>query len=139
MDRKEFLITLWTKLFKPLIILGVLIFSVRFLIRIFTQNDTERLIAIIVLGFIILSTFSYLLGFVFNKMVLAIKSRLSDQALNSFRIIGKIIDYLTPIVLGVLIYHLWIKDWIIASVFFIAMLINKIIEVVKQEKTGYNN
>lgn len=49
MDRKEFLKILWNKLFKPLLLLGVLFFSARFLIKIITQNDTERLIAILVL------------------------------------------------------------------------------------------
>jgi glucan phosphoethanolaminetransferase (alkaline phosphatase superfamily) len=67
MDRKEFLKTLWTKFFKPLIILGVLIFSVRFIIRIFTQAGTERFISVIVVGFIILATISYLLGLFFSK------------------------------------------------------------------------
>ena len=89
MDRKGFLKTLWSKFFKPIIILGVLIFSVRFLIRIFTQNDTERLIAIIILGFIILSTFSYLLGLFFHNIMNRIKSKMSEKALDNFRIFGK--------------------------------------------------
>jgi glucan phosphoethanolaminetransferase (alkaline phosphatase superfamily) len=134
MDRKEFLKTLWTKFFKPLIILGVLIFSVRFIIRIFTQAGTERFISVIVVGFIILATISYLLGLFFQNITNRIKSKMSEKALGNFRIFGKVMDYLLPIALGIVIYYTWQRDGISAIAFFGAFLIFQIIEIVRKEK-----
>ncbi len=138
MDRKEFLKTLWTKFFKPLIILGVLFFSVRFLIRVFTQAGTERFITVIILGFIILVAIAQLLGLFFQKIANRIKSKLSEKSLNTFRIFGKVLNYLMPIALGMVIYYTWQRDGNSALVFFGAFLIFQIIEIVRKEKTGYN-
>ena len=33
------------------------------------------------------------------------------------KISGKILDYLMPIIFGIIIYHLWIKDWRFTSIF----------------------
>jgi hypothetical protein len=134
MDRKEFLKTLWYKFFKPLILLGVLIFSVRFLIRIFTQNDTERLIAIIVLGLVILSSLMYLIGVTFTSLKDSIISRLSEKTLNVLRILGKVLDYILPIAFGMITYHSWQEGATAAVGFFGVILILQIIEIVKKEK-----
>ncbi|WMI70039.1 hypothetical protein [Mangrovimonas sp. YM274] len=134
MDRKEFLKTLWTKFFKPLIILGVLIFSVRFLVRVFTQAGTERFITVIILGFIILVTIAHLLGLFFQNITNRIKSKMSDKSLNNFRIFGKVMNYLMPIALGMVIYYTWQRDGISALVFFGGFLIFQIIEIVRKEK-----
>lgn len=69
MDRKGFLKALWHNLFKPLLLLGVLIFSIRLLIRIFTQNDIERMIAILVIGLIILFVLTYFFGLLFKTII----------------------------------------------------------------------
>lgn len=134
MDRKEFLKVVWSKLFKPILLIGVLIFSVRFLIRIFAQNDIERLISIIVLGFVILSAFSYLFGLVFTNVMNLMKSKLSEKSLDNFRILGKIINYLIPIAIGVVIYYTWQRDGGSAVAFFGAFLIFQIIEIIRKEK-----
>lgn len=134
MDRKEFLKVLWFKLFKPILLLGVLIFSIRFLIRIFIQNDIERFITIIVLGLVILSSLSYLIGLVFKNVTNRIKSKLSEKSLDNIRIFGKVFNYLIPIALGMVIYYTWQRDGSSAVGFFGAFLIFQIIEIVRKEK-----
>ncbi|MFN8258247.1 MAG: hypothetical protein U0W24_21340 [Bacteroidales bacterium] len=134
MDRKEFLKTLWFKIFMPLLLIGVLIFSVRFLIRIFTQNDSERFISIILIGFIILSTLVYILGLAFKKITNQIKSKLPEKHLRILMIIGKVQDYILPIALGMIIYHSWQRNGTSSVAFFGAFLIMKIIDIVKKEK-----
>jgi predicted PurR-regulated permease PerM len=134
MNRKEFLKDLWRKFFKPLLILAVLIYSVMFLIKIFTQNGTERFIAILIIGLVILSALSYLLGFVFKNLINKIKSRLSEKSLRFVNIIGKIINYLLPIALGMLIYHSWQENNTSAIEFFGAILIFQIVDIVRKEK-----
>jgi DNA integrity scanning protein DisA with diadenylate cyclase activity len=134
MDRKEFLIVAWLKLFKPILLIGVLIFSIRFLIRIFSQDDIERLISVIVLGLVILSALSYLFGLVFKNITNRIKSKMPEKSLDNFRIVGKVLNYLIPIALGIVIYYTWQRDGISALTFFGAFLIFQIIEIVRKEK-----
>ena len=134
MDRKEFLKVLWFKLFKPILLLGVLIYSIRFLIQVFTQNDIERIITIIVLGLVILSSLSYLIGLVFKNATNQIQSKLSDKLLDNIRICAKVINYLMPIALGMVIYYTWQRDGSSAVGFFGAFLIFQIIEIVRKEK-----
>ena len=133
-DRKEFIKILWLKVFKPLLLLGVLIFSLRFLLRIFTQNDTERVISIIFLWFVILSTLSYLFGLILKKTINRIKSRLSEKSLQLLKMIGKVLDYILPIALGMIIYKFWQENNISTIGFFVALLIFQIIEIVRKEK-----
>ena len=133
-DRKEFIKILWLKVFKPLLLLGVLIFSLRFLLRIFTQNDTERVISIIFLWFVILSTLSYLFGLILKKTINHIKSRLSEKSLQLLKMIGKVLDYILPIALGMIIYKFWQENNISTIGFFVALLIFQIIEIVRKEK-----
>ena len=133
-DRKEFIKILWLKVFKPLLLLGVLIFSLRFLLRIFTQNDTERVISIIFLWFVILSTLSYLFGLILKKTINHIKSRFSEKSLQLLKMIGKVLDYILPIALGMIIYKFWQENNISTIGFFVALLIFQIIEIVRKEK-----
>lgn len=134
MDRKDFLITLWTKVLKPLIMLGLLIFIVRFLIRIFTQDGTEKFISVIVLGYIILAIVFYLLGLLFQKISNRIKSKMSQTSLDNFRIFEKVLDYIISIALGMVIYYTWERDGVSAVAFFGAFLIMQIREIIRKEK-----
>ena len=134
MNRKEFIKILWFKIFKPLLLLGVLIFSLRFLLRIFTQNGIERGILKFFLWFAILSTLLYLLGFILKKTINYVKSRLSEKSLQFIKIIEKILEYILPIALGMLIYKFWQEGNISAIGFFVAFLIFRIIEKVRKEK-----
>lgn len=125
---------MWSKLFKPILLLGVLIFSIQFLIRIITQNDIERFIAIIVLGLAIISSLTYLIGLIFKNGTNRIKSKLSEKSLDNFRIFGKVMNYLMPIALGIVIYYIWERDGISAIAFFGAFMIFQIIEIVRKEE-----
>ncbi len=139
MDRKEFLKNLWHKFFKPLLILVVLIYSVLFLVRIFNQNGTERFIAILIVGLVVLSALSYLLGLIFKTLITKIKSRLSEKSLRFTKLIGKVLNYLLPIALGMIIYHSWKENNTSAIGFFGAILVFQVIDIVKKEKQATTN
>ena len=134
MDRKEFMEQVWHKFFKPLFILAVLIYSILFLIRIVTQNGTERFIAIVITGLVILSALSYFPRLIFKTLINKIKSRLSEKSLRFVKIIEKVINYLFPIAFGIIIYHSWKENNTSAIGFFGAVLVFQVIDIVKKEK-----
>lgn len=115
MDRRAFLKSLWNKLVKPLLILGVLIFSINFLIDVFKEISNERMILIIIIGFIILSIIIYFVNLYLKK----------------------IIDLLFPIALGAFIYLIWQTDNMVSIGFFGIYLIIKISDIIKKEKLSY--
>ncbi|PQJ15337.1 hypothetical protein [Aureicoccus marinus] len=51
MNRKEFLITSWQKGLKPLLLVGVLVFCIKFLNEVIAESGTERMILIVLLGY----------------------------------------------------------------------------------------
>jgi hypothetical protein len=134
MDRKDFLKQLWERLFRPVIILTVIYYSVKFLISIFNENGTERLLTITILSLTILFTLAYFMGELLNKIRERVYSKLSNNVKFKLRIIGKISDYLTVLILGAVLYKLWTKDAIDALILIILLLMDKINNIIKEEK-----
>ena len=139
MDRKYFLKVLWDKFLKPLLLLGVFFFSIRFLIRAFSQNGTERMIATLVIAFIILSILSYFSGILFKNIYTKIKLRLSEGFLQKLKITGKIFNHILPIAIGTAIYYSWQENSLSALGFYGIFLIYQIINIVRKKKTAKAN
>lgn len=112
----------------------VVYFSVKFLISVFNENGTERLLTIVILSLTILFTLAYLAGVLLSKMKERIYRSLSDNAKLNLRIIGKISDYLALLVLGAVLYKFWLKDSILASIFIVFLLVDRINNIVKEVK-----
>ena len=134
MDRKEFLITVWKKGIKPILIIGVIFFCVKFLYNIITENGPERFATILILGFGLLILTLSLVGLLFETLTKKVKSILPHSIKLWFRIIGKFLNYISPIVLGMIIYHFWKDDRKTAAVILGVILIQRIQEIIKEEK-----
>jgi hypothetical protein len=139
MDRKEFLIQLWKKGIKPLILIVLLYFSIRFIINIFKENSTERLVTILVIGFLVVSIILTLIGILFRTIIEKIHSKLPESVKTLLRITGKIINYLIPFILGIIIYKLWEKDWVMASFYILFFFFEPIRNIIKGERSTKNN
>ncbi|TAJ06903.1 hypothetical protein DMA11_22135 [Marinilabiliaceae bacterium JC017] len=137
MNRKEFLKILWCKFFKPILLISIVIFSLRFLFRIFTHSGIERLIAGTVIGIIILAVAIHFTNSILVSIIRKIRLKFSDRILLTLSITGKVINYLSTIALGVIIYYSWQEKRISAIVFFSVFLLLQIIEVIKKEKTTH--
>jgi hypothetical protein len=133
MNRKDFFKALWVKYLKPVLLLGVLIFSFRFLLLVFTQNGAERWFSIFALVFLIILSGAYLIKIVLKGLATKIKSNLSEKSLQTVDKIGRIIDFFIPIALGIVIYKSWQENNLSAIIFFGAFLIKKIFDVVRNE------
>jgi hypothetical protein len=134
MDREEFLVTSWKKGLKPILLITLLIFCVFFLYKAVFENGAWRIITIALLGIGILMITANLLGELFKKAIQKIYSRLPDSAKLWIRIIRQIINYLSPIILGIIIYHFWMKDSISGVLVGGVLLIQRIAEIIKKEK-----
>ena len=134
MDRKDFVIIVWKKGIKPILFLGVIFFCIKFLINLLTKNGPERFFTIGIIGIIIIYTVIYFLGILFKRATDYLFFKLSDSVKLWFRVISKTFDYITPILLGVLIYHFWKEDWIGVSIIIGIVLIERINNIIKEEK-----
>jgi hypothetical protein len=110
MYRKEFLKTIWKKGIKPTLLIVVIYFCVKFLINVFRDNETERFIIILALELGILFAIIYLIGFIFSSIISKINSKLPDSVKPWLKKITKVLNYIEPIISGIIFYQFWKKD-----------------------------
>lgn len=137
MDRKDFLKQLWKRLLKPMIILIMIYFSIRFLIAVFRDNGTERFSTILFLSLIVIYFSIYFLGELISKLKVKVTSRLSDKAKFRMKVIGKTIDYLAVLLLGVVLYEFWKEDIFLASILTVILMVDRIKAIAKEVKIPY--
>jgi hypothetical protein len=137
MYRKEFLKTIWRKGIKPTLLIVVIYFCVKFLINVFQDNETERFIIILALELGILFAIIYLIGFIFSSIISKINSKLPDSVKPWLKKITKVLNYIEPIISGIIFYQFWKKDWITAALLIGIILILRITEII-EKKTGHN-
>jgi len=135
MNRQNFLIRVWRRLLKPIVLLIVGYYCVDFLISVFSENGSERLFTIAAFSLTILFLLVNLAGMLLSKMVDRIYSRLSEEAqlnLSSFTIIA---DYLALIGLGIVAYKLWLEDSLIVLAYVSFLIADKLLSIAKKDKS----
>ncbi len=135
MDRADFFKQLWKFLFRPLIILMVVYYSIKFIIAVFSESGVERNLTVFILSLTIVSTIIYLISSLIGKTIEKIYTKLSEKAKFRWLIIARIWDYLSLLMLGALLYHMWLKDAIFASLFVVVLIGERAIAIVKEEKS----
>ncbi len=134
MDRKDFLLTVWKKGIKPILLFVIIFFCGKFLFNIFAESGTERLVTILIIGLGFLMLIVYLIGELFKSITVKINSILPESIKFWIRVIRKFLNYLSPIIFGAIIYHFWKEDWIIAAIISGIILVQRIAEIIKEEK-----
>ncbi len=134
-DRKDFLKYLWKRVIKPVVIFTVCCFCVQFLVSVFNENGSERFLTIVILSLAILFILADLIGELLIKIKEKIYIKLSEHVKFKLKIIGKISNYLAILILGALLYSFWTKDVFLASIFTILLLIDKVNNISKEEKS----
>ena len=134
MDRKDFLIKVWKNFMKPFLLLSMLFFSVRFFLSVYNEVGSARQITF---ALMILSIFCVV--FYFVKMVLQnftdrIYSELSGRAKFNLKVIRKLAEYVLVLIFGVLLYKVWTENQILALIYLIVFLAERIYIIVKEEK-----
>lgn len=134
MDRKDFLKQLWKRLFKPIIILILIYFSIKFLVIVFRDNGTERFSIIVFFSLTILYFLIYFLGQSIDKLKEKLTTHLSDKAKFRMKMIGITIDYFAILLLGVVLYKFWKEDVFLASILTATLIVDKIKAIIEEKK-----
>lgn len=131
MDRKEFLIISWKKAIKPILLIGVILFCVQFLYAVFTERGPERLVTVLIIELGVLFLTAYLIGQLFRSWIKKIYSHLPESVRPWMSIIGKILNYSSPLLFGILVYFFWKEGWVTAAIVLGIVLIQQIVELVR--------
>lgn len=134
MNRKEFLIAVWEKGIKPTLLIAVIFLSVKFLYNVITESGRERLVTILIIGLGLLILTTYLIGQLFKSLITRLNSKLPESVKLWLRISKRILDYVSPIILGVIIYYFWQEDWIMTAIVLGVLMIQRIAALIKEEK-----
>lgn len=134
MDRKDFLKQLWKRLFKPIIILILIYFSIKFLVIVFRDNGTERFSIIVFFSLTILYFLIYFLGQSIDKLKEKLTTHLSDKAKFRMKMIGITIDYFAILLLGVVLYKFWKEDVFLASILTAILIVDRIKAIIEEKK-----
>src|SRR5690606_21004271 len=102
-------------------------FCVKFLYNVFTESGTERFVTIFTIALGLLILIMYLIGLLFKSLTEKLNSILPESIKLWLRVIGKILNYISPVILGVIIYHFWKEDWITAVIVLGVLLIQRIV------------
>lgn len=135
MERKEFLMIIWNKFFRPLIIIFTLYHCFNFVYNIFKINGNERKFTFIILGIALVISSLYFAGKLFIFIVNRININVTPTVKKILNIIIQLLNYSMPIATGALIYHLWISDWVYGAFFTTYLLIVELREIVINKTT----
>lgn len=137
MDRREFLTNVWKYGVRPILLIIILYFSLKFLVNfivnLFNENSGERVIIFLVLGITVLLITAHFIGIIFNKIIVSIHNILPEPIKNFIKVFKKIVTLLFPILLGILIYYFWNED-LRYVIFIFIVVIEQIIVIIRKKK-----
>jgi uncharacterized membrane protein YhdT len=141
MNRRDFfikvwnaLISIWKKWIIPILLIGIIFFCIKFIFKAIVENGSERVVAIFafVIGLVILTAhFIKMLFYSFSKKL---NSILPESIKLWLLIISKTLNYLSPVIFGIMIYHFWNEKSITEVIILSLLLVHKIGEIIKEEK-----
>jgi len=134
MNRKIFLIELWNRYLRPVLLLIMAYFVVQFLIVMPQDNGADKYMRLAIMALVVLYALAYIFGKVLLKIMGSITIQISEKLKFKLRILGKIGAYMALLALGALYIKLWEKDAFIALVFILLHLIDKLNTIVKEER-----
>ena len=141
MNRREFfikvwntLISIWKKWIRPILLIGIIFLCVKLIFKAIVENGSERVVVIVafVIGLVILT--AHLMKILFNSFTKKLNSILPESIKFWLRIISKILNYISPVIFGIIIYHFWNENSIKTVMILSLLLVYKIGEIIKEEK-----
>ena len=134
MDRKDFFFHIWGKLFRPLIIVAIIYYCVKFLYSTILEDGSERFIISLLLVLVILGLLFYLAGLFFNKIKNRIYAKLSPKTKYVLSLVNKICNFIFPFIIGAVIYHFGQQEWLPSTIISIYILYHGIKNILEEEK-----
>lgn len=134
-NRKQFLQLFWTKIIRPFLLVLAIILIIVFIVNVFKENGTSRFTVVLISIVAIFYFISKLVGNAIRNILEAFCNRLSADLKFWLRIGGRLLAFVSPIIFGIVIYQIWMEDWIFASIICSIVLIEQFSEIMHQEKS----
>ena len=134
MDRQEFLLILWRKLFKPALILIVIIYCGLFLYSAITEKGGARLGLILLTAITLLSVIGALFGYWIDNELPVFWKKLPAPIRKGLTFFGKILNYASVVFFVLTMIQLWRNDWITGAVALAGFTIHRIIHLINSKK-----
>ena len=141
MNRRDFfikvwntLISIWKKWIRPILLIGIIFLCIKFIFNAIVENKSERVVVIVafVFGLVILT--AHFTKMFFNSFTKKLNSILPESIKLWLRILSKILNYISPVIFGIIIYHFWNENSIKTVIILSLLLVHKIGEIIKEEK-----
>ena len=134
MDRRAFLKQFWNTVFRPVLLLIVVYYCVRLLISLLDEDGIGRPLTLIALGLVILFFLLQLAGTFLREKKEKIYASLSEKARFRWRVTGKVLEFVSILILGMLLFKFWKRDAPAAAFCILLLLVNRIWQIIKEEK-----
>ncbi|NOQ72199.1 MAG: hypothetical protein GQ574_09375 [Crocinitomix sp.] len=134
MRKNNVIWVIWGKIILPLIILGALFFAAWYLFNVYQKQGIEKFLSSLVLVSALVIGCAHIILFSLRK---AYESKNSHAYKRKKRHLEKwrnIVNYLTPFVLVAMLYHFWMKSWVLATVIVAVLLFDRINELRRKNK-----
>ncbi len=138
MDRQEFLLTIWKKLIKPVLLVAVLWCFISFLYTMFVEFRFAKLLVTLIVGLGLLFTLAYFVSHIFEPFLKRIYLSLPKPVKTFLKLLTDLLNFVAPVIFGAIIYHFWYKDWKSSAVILSVFLVSRIIEQNKNKRTEQN-
>ena len=134
MERKEYIITIWKKIIKPILIFVIILYFIKSMYNLLIETGIERHLTIVLLGLILLNIIRYFLSYFYKSLTERIYNIIPENIKFWLQVINKLIIYLSPIIYGMFLYNLWLKDRFLTIMLLVFSLIEEIQDIIKEEK-----
>ena len=134
MQKNKTIQLIWSRIILPLIILASLFFAIQYLFNIYQDQGTEKFVYSLVLVSALFIGVAHIVLFALRKSYEAKNTQVYKRKKRHLEKWRNIVNYITPFVLVAMLYHFWMKGWVLATVIVAVLLFDRINELRRKNK-----
>ncbi|MFT5822979.1 MAG: putative PurR-regulated permease PerM [Crocinitomix sp.] len=134
MQENNVLRIIWNRILLPLIIIAALFYASWYLYNVYQNQGIEKFLSSLVLVCALVIGSAHIIFFILRKLYEPKKSPAYKRKKRHLEKWRNIVNYLTPFVLVAMLYHFWMKSWILATVIVAVLLFDRINELRRKNK-----
>ena len=124
MDKTKRARSVWISIL--IIVLSILYFTGAFLIGVYKNHGGDKFIYTLILIFALFIGTAHIILFLLRKYFERRKTRMDKRIKRKLEKYRNIVNYITPFVLVTMLFHLWQRGWILATVVVIVLLLDRL-------------
>ena len=134
MQERSFISLIWRKVLIPAIVLTVFYCATAHLVEVFQSHGTEKFLYTLVLISALFIGIAHIVLFALRKSIESKKSRAFKRKKRQLEKWRNIVNYITPFVLIAMLYHFWMRGWILVVVILAVLLFDRVNELRRRNK-----